>query len=178
MNQNNTWSNHILSTKTYLPTNLTNAPVSPTTDTVMSMSSMPLQNDLGERFYAAFVGAFESVAARMYRVWQIPDFVYKRTAAYRAEMLHFRWGYRFINDMIDRKRDELADQLRTEGRDVLEEERAAGTLTYLHKCFWLWRRGVWDRQQVRDEVSANPVCVYFTNVERNNCGFVRRWRRS
>lgn len=119
----------------------------------MSMSSMPLQNDLGERFYAAFVGAFGSVARRMYRVWEIPDFIYTRTAAYRAEMKYFQWGYRFINAMIDRKRDELADQLRTGGRDVLEEERAAGTLTYLHKCFWLWRRGVWDRLQVRDEVS-------------------------
>lgn len=120
----------------------------------MSMSGMPLQNDHGERFYVAFTAAFESIAARMYRFWQIPDFVYTRTAAYRAEMVHFNYGYGFVDEIIDRKSAELDALLADGGRDLLEEERADGTLTYLHKCFWLWRRGEWTRQQVRDEVET------------------------
>lgn len=120
----------------------------------MSMQSMEMQNDKGERFYAAFTAAFESVARRMYRVWQIPDCVYERTGAYRDEMRHFRYGHQLIDEIIERKTAELDARLAAGDGDLLEEERRTGTLTYLHKCFWLWRSGTFDRQQVRDEVET------------------------
>lgn len=112
---------------------------------------MELQTPEGEFIYDAFAKAFESVARRMYRFWQIPDFVYERTQAYRDEMVHFHKGHDFVQMICDRKSAELAERMAA-GDDVLEREREAGTLTYLHKCFLAWREGVFSEQNVHDEV--------------------------
>lgn len=112
---------------------------------------MELQNKEGEFIYDAFSRAFESVARRMYRFWQIPDFVYERTQAYRDEMVEFRKGQDFVKLICDRKAAEL-DARMAAGDDVLAREREAGTLTYLHRCFLAWREGVFSEQNVHDEV--------------------------
>lgn len=134
-----------------------NAPLSlppsvpPHPDTVMSMPGTELQNAAGERFHDAFVAAFESVASRMYRAWQIPDCIYRRTAAWRLEMEHFRYGHAFIDDIIARKRQQL--RAHAPG-DLLAEEHAAGTLSFVHKCFWLRERGHFTEAELRDEVET------------------------
>lgn len=112
---------------------------------------MELQNADGQFIYDAFAKAFESVARRMYRFWQIPNFVYERTQAYRDEMVQFRIGEQFVRHICARKSAELAERLAA-GDDVLERERAAGTLSYLHRCFLAWRDGVFSEQNVHDEV--------------------------
>lgn len=114
-------------------------------------TSMELQNPDGEFIYDAFSKAFESVARRMYRFWQYPDFVYERTQAYREEIAQFHKGHDFVQMICDRKSFELAERMAA-GDDVLERERQAGTLTYLHKCFLAWREGVFSEQNVHDEV--------------------------
>lgn len=122
----------------------------------MSMPGTELQNADGQRFHDTFVAIFESVARRMYRAWQIPDLIYRHTDAYRREMQQRLYAESFVGDLIARKRQELAEYRKQHGgdADLLQEEHAAGTLSYVHKCFWLRERGLFTEAELRDEVET------------------------
>lgn len=89
----------------------------------------------------------------MFRFWEIPDIVYHQTQSYKDEIAQFEIGYRLTRKIKQMKELELAEQL-ANGVDVLEEERKAGNLTYVHKCFLMWREGQFTEQNVIDEIDT------------------------
>lgn len=104
-------------------------------------------------FCASSLRAFESIARRMFRFWEISDFIYKRTQAYADQMQHFQVGYDFVRRLVDDKTRELAEKL-AHGEDVLENERRTNSLTYMHKCMLMWRQGTFDEKNVLEEIET------------------------
>lgn len=89
----------------------------------------------------------------MFHFWEWPDFIYKKTAAYRYEQHFYNKARQLVFDIVERKAKDLEDKLAA-GIDVLELERQTNTLSFIHKCFLMVREAGWTKQMVLAQVET------------------------
>lgn len=89
----------------------------------------------------------------MFNFWEWPDFIYKKTAAYRFEQQVYNKARQLAIDIVDKKLKDLDDKLAV-GIDILEQERNSNTLSFIHKCFLMVREAGWTKQMVLAQVET------------------------
>lgn len=112
-----------------------------------------LQNSRGDEYHDMFIQAMDSFFQRMVRFWLQWDFVYDLTAAGRRERALLDRGYQFLRGIREVKSIELAEKM-MEGEDVLEKNRQENSLTWIQKCFLMFRDGKFDEKELIEEIDT------------------------
>lgn len=112
-----------------------------------------LQNSRGDVYHDMFIQAMDSFNQRMIRFWLRWDFVYNLTKAGREEHALLTRGYQFLRGIREVKSLELAEKL-DEGIDILENGRQENSLTWIQKCFLMFREGKFDEKELIEEIDT------------------------
>lgn len=114
-------------------------------------TNMDMQGEEGDRIHDLFIGLMDSFQRRMVRFWLRWDFVYKLTAAYKAEMKMLMEGHAFLRKITNNKAIELSEKLR-QGEDILQINKDTKTLNWIQKCFLLMREGKFTDDNIFDQI--------------------------
>lgn len=112
-----------------------------------------LQNSRGDEYHDMFIQAMDFFNRRMVRFWLKWDFVYNLTMAGREEQALLKRGYQFLRAIREVKSLELADKL-NDGEDVLEKNRQENSLTWIQKCFLMFRDGKFNEKELIEEIDT------------------------
>lgn len=126
------------------------------TDMIMNTGlgmNWELQTKRGDDLHDIFVEVMSSFQSRVVRFWYKWDFVYNFTMACKRELVLLERGYRVLRSVREVKEIELAEKLE-KGDDVLEKSKEENTLTWIQKCFLLYREGTFTEQNLIEEIDT------------------------
>lgn len=120
------------------------------TDMIMNTGlgmNWELQTPRGDDLHDIFTEVMGSFQSRVVRFWLKWDFIYNLTQACKRELRLLEQGYRVLRSVREVKEIELSDKLE-KGDDVLEKAKKDNSLTWIEKCFLMYREGVFTEQNL------------------------------
>lgn len=126
------------------------------TDMIMNTGlgmNWELQTARGDDFHDIFTEVMSSFQSRVVRFWYKWDFIYNLTEACKRELMLLEKGYRILRSVREVKEIELSDKLE-HGEDVLEKSKEENTLTWIQKCFLMYRDGIFTEQNLIEEIDT------------------------
>lgn len=126
------------------------------TDTIFNTGlgmKWDLQTKRGDDLHDIFIEVFNSFQSRVVRFWLKWDFVYSFTRACKRELYVLEQGYRVLRSVREVKEIELAEKMEI-GEDVLEKSKEDNTLTWIQKCFLMYRDGLFTEQNLVEEIDT------------------------
>lgn len=126
------------------------------TDMIMNTGlgmNWELQTKRGDEIHYIFTEVMSSFQSRVVRFWYKWDFIYNLTQACKRELKLLEQGYRVLRSVREVKEIELAEKLE-KGNDVLEKSKEANTLTWIQKCFLMYREGLFTEQNLIEEIDT------------------------
>lgn len=112
-----------------------------------------LQNSRGDDIHDLFLQIMSYFNQRAFKIWLKWDFVYNLTKAGREERALLNRGYQFLRSIREVKAMELAHKM-TNGEDVLEKNSQEKCLTWIQKCFLMFRNGKFDERELIEEIDT------------------------
>lgn len=112
-----------------------------------------MQSSRGDQLYDMFVQCMYFFQRRIVRFWLRYDFVYNLTPTGRKEHEVLTRGYQFLRSIREIKALEIAEKL-DKGEDQLEESKQKNMLTWIQKCFMLFREGKFTEQHLIEEIDT------------------------
>lgn len=112
-----------------------------------------LQTKRGDDLHDIFIEVMNSFQSRVVRFWYKWDFVYSFTKACKRELRLLEQGYRVLRSVREVKEIELAEKLE-KGVDELEKSKEENTLTWIQKCFLMYREGLFTEQNLIEEIDT------------------------
>lgn len=126
------------------------------TDMIMNTGlgmNWELQTKRGDDLHDIFIEVMNSFQSRVVRFWYKWDFVYSFTSECKREMKLLEQGYRVLRSVREVKEIELAEKLQN-GDDVLEKAKEENSLTWIQKCFLMYREGIFTEQNLIEEIDT------------------------
>lgn len=126
------------------------------TDTIVNTAlgtKWELQTSHGDNLHDTFIEVMNYFQRRVVRFWLKWEFTYSLTKEYTREMALLERGYRFLRSIRETKEIEIKDKLE-KGDDILEKAKDDNLLTWIQKCFMLYRDGVFTDQQLIEEIDT------------------------
>lgn len=112
-----------------------------------------LQTKRGDDIHDIFIEVMNSFQSRVVRFWYKWDFVYSFTKACDRELILLEKGYRVLRSVREVKEIELLDKLEN-GVDELGKAKEENTLTWIQKCFLMYREGLFTEQNLIEEIDT------------------------
>lgn len=125
-------------------------------DTIVSTAlgmQWNIQNSRGDEYHDMFIEAMEMFNYRIVRFWLRWDFVFNLTKMGRAQSSLLKRGYQFLRGIREVKSLELAEKL-DEGDDELLKSQLDNSLTWIQKCFVMFRDGKFDEKELIEEIDT------------------------
>lgn len=126
-------------------------------DTIMStglgMKNWELQTKRGDDMHDIFIEVMNSFQSRVVRFWYKWDFIYSFSQACKREMALLERGYRILRSVRENKEIELSEKLER-GDDELENAKRENSLTWIQKCFLMYRDGYFTEQNLIEEIDT------------------------
>lgn len=126
------------------------------TDTIVNTAlgtKWELQTDHGDTLHDTFIEVMNYFQRRVVRFWLKWDFTYNFTKECKREMVLLERGYRFLRSIRETKEIEIYEKLE-KGDDMLEKAKNDNLLTWIQKCFMLYRDGIFTDQQLIEEIDT------------------------
>lgn len=126
------------------------------TDTIMNTGlgmNWELQTKRGDDIHDIFIEVMNSFQSRVVRFWYKWDFIYSFSNACKRELALLEKGYRILRSVREVKEIELTEQLER-GVDVLERSKEQNMLTWVEKCFLMYRNGMFTEQNLVEEIDT------------------------
>lgn len=144
------------------------------TDTIVNTAlgtKWELQTSHGDRLHDIFIEVMNSFQRRIVRFWLKWDFTYNLTKECKREMVLLERGYRFLRSIRETKEIEIDEKLE-KGDDILEKAKDENLLTWIQKCFMLYRDGVFTDQQLIEEIDTAFVGGTDTTTVTISCALI------
>lgn len=122
-------------------------------NTALGMEDWQLQTKRGDALHDMFIETMNLFQRRVVRFWLQWDFIYGLTNECKRESFLLDQAYRFLRSVREVKELKLSDKLE-QGVDELEIAKAAGTLTWIQKCFLMYREGSFSEQNLIEEIDT------------------------
>lgn len=126
------------------------------TDMIMNTGlgmNWDLQTKRGDDLHDIFIEVMNSFQSRVVRFWYKWDWIYAFTKACKREMVLLEKGYRVLRSVREVKEIELMEKLE-KGDDVLEKAKEENSLTWIQKCFLMYRDGLFTEQNLIEEIDT------------------------
>lgn len=126
------------------------------TDTIINTAlgtRWELQTTHGDRLHDIFIEVMNSFQRRVFRFWLKWDFIYLFTKEGKRETELLVEGYRFLRSVRETKEIEIYDKLEHEN-DILEKAKCENSMTWIQKCFLLYRDGLFTNQHLIEEIDT------------------------
>lgn len=101
----------------------------------------------GDDMHDIFIEVFAHFQSRMVRFWYKWDFIYSFSQACKREMDLLRRGYQILRSVRENKEIELSEKLEN-AEDELENAKSDNSLTWIQKCFSMYRDGYFTEQNL------------------------------
>lgn len=112
---------------------------------------MNVQSERGSRICHCVAQILSNIQYRLPRIWLHCDFTYSLTQVSRDEQVALRDFAKFINEIYERKVNEL-EALMSNGVDRLKEANESNSMNFLEKCLLLEQNGIFTQENVLDNV--------------------------
>lgn len=122
-------------------------------NTALGMNCIYFQTKRGDMLHDMFTEIFTYFQHRMVRIWCKWDSIYALTSIGRREKEVLTKGYQFLRSIGEIKAMEYDEKLE-EGIDVLQLAREANHMTWIQKCFLLYRQGKFSEQNLTEEIDT------------------------
>lgn len=126
------------------------------TDTIINTAlgtKWELQTTHGDKLHDVFIEVMSSFQRRVVRFWLQWDFVYLFTKEGQRETALLEEGYRFLRSVRETKEIEIWDKMR-HNDDILAKAKAENSLTWIQKCFLLYREGLFTNENLIEEIDT------------------------
>lgn len=126
------------------------------TDMIMNTGlgmNWELQTKRGDDMHDIFIEVMNSFQSRVVRFWYKWDFIYSFSKACKRELVLLEKGYRVLRSVREVKEIELSEALEY-GEDVLEKSKQENTLTWIQKCFLMYRDGIFTEKNLIEEIDT------------------------
>lgn len=125
-------------------------------DTIMSTGlgmDWELQTKRGDDMHDIFIEVMNSFQSRVVRFWYKWEFTYSFSQACKRELALLERGYRILRSVREVKEIELSDKLE-HGEDELENAKRENSLTWIQKCFLMYRDGYFTEKNLIEEIDT------------------------
>lgn len=125
-------------------------------DTIMATGlgmNWELQTKRGDDMHDIFIEVMNSFQSRVVRFWYKWDFIYSFSQACKREMALLERGYRILRSVRENKEIELSEKLER-GEDELEDAKRENSLTWIQKCFLMYREGYFTEKNLIEEIDT------------------------
>lgn len=122
-------------------------------NTGLGMPNWTLQNKRGDYMHDIFLEIFDSFQSRAIRFWYKWDFTYNFSKACKRELELLERGYRILRSVREVKEIELCEKME-QGDDELEKAKHDGKLTWIQKCFLMYRDGYFTEKNLIEEIDT------------------------
>lgn len=112
-----------------------------------------MQTAHGDKLHDIFIEVMNSFQRRVVRFWLQWDFFYLFTKEGKRETALLEEGYRFLRSVRETKEIEICDKLRNND-DILAKAKADNALTWIQKCFLLYREGSFTNEHLIEEIDT------------------------
>lgn len=126
------------------------------TDMIMSTGlgmNWELQTKRGDDMHDIFIEVMNSFQSRAIRFWYKWDFTYSFSKACKRELELLERGYRILRSVREVKEIELSEKME-QGDDELEKAKHDGKLTWIQKCFLMYRDGYFTEKNLIEEIDT------------------------
>lgn len=100
---------------------------------------------------------------RLLRLWYKWDFIYQFSSSCRAEKRLLKDGYAHLRQIKKDMEIKIEENLRR-GVDILENSRKENTVNWIQKCFLLQREGLFDDENVAEQIDTLYVGASDTSM--------------